>query len=240
MKTSRLRLEDTKNEYSKYLDLECRSKLWVISDYDDVAPYVSSLKLGSGSLSFRLPAFVHNKDEQKYAKLMFQKAMQSLRLKIPSLHDLVYVYIQRIILFKLEASIGGKHIKSPGISWVSPSLEWQIKDFEELLVFLVSLELLVVDDMVETHFRSLPNRVHDYGVQPEIIHDQNFDYKLNFYTVFALKALLRFRKVYGDNKEGQVFLSSDKLVVLQKSYLDQIDEKALLTRGLELLFEIKS
>ena len=119
-------------------------------------------------------------------------------------------------------------------------INWELKDFEELLVFLVSLEMLLVDGIVDGHFASNGENVHDYSVRPEMIHNQNFDFKLNFYSVFAIKAVLRFRQVYGNHKEGHVFLSSSKLKVLQKSYIDQLDESVLTARGLELLFEIKS
>ena len=71
-----------------------------------------------------------------------------------------------------------------------------------------------------------------------MIHNQNFDFKLNFYSVFAIKAVLRFRQVYGNHKEGHVFLSSSKLKVLQKSYIDQLDESVLTARGLELLSKL--
>ena len=98
----------------------------------------------------------------------------------------------------------------------------------------------IVDGIVDGHFASNGENVHDYSVRPEMIHNQNFDFKLNFYSVFAIKAVLRFRQVYGNHKEGHVFLSSSKLKVLQKSYLDHLDESALTARGLELLFEIKS
>ncbi len=51
---------------------------------------------------------------------------------------------------------------------------------------------------------------------------------------------MRFRHIYGDQQEGHVFLSSSRLKILQKSYIDHIDESALTARGLEILFEIRS
>ncbi len=240
IKSSSSKREDTRKNYAKYLGITTKSKPYFICDYDEVTKYINNLKLGSGDLKFRLPSFVHNKGEHRHAERMFQEAMNSIRIKSTSLYDLLYIYIQKLIFYRLEGSIGGKCIDKPGISWVSPSINWELKDFEELLIFLLSLELIIVDGLVNDHFRPSIKSVHDYSVRPEIIHNQNSDYKLNFYSVFALKAVMRFRHIYGDQKEGHVFLSSSRLKILQKSYIDHIDESALTARGLELLFEIRS
>ena len=119
IKSSNLKQEDTRIEYAKYLGLNTKANQCFVYEYNDVLNYVSKLDLGSGDLSFRLPAFVHNKREQKHAHRMFKEAMNSMRIKSPSLFDLLYVYLQRIILYRLEGSIGGKHIDRPGLSWVS-------------------------------------------------------------------------------------------------------------------------
>ena len=85
IKSSNLKREDTRIEYAKYLGLNTKANQFFVYEYNEVLNYVSKLDLGSGDLSFRLPAFVHNKDEQIHAHRMFKEAMNSMRIKSPSL-----------------------------------------------------------------------------------------------------------------------------------------------------------
>ena len=232
------------NESDDFLIHSSNSKSYrgmrLVTNYESVSKYLRYNRFGGDDLCFRLPSIVHDNSELKYIERSFHKALDSIRSNSHSLYKLMNIYITKVFICGLEHSIGGLDTKKISNCWISANKNWQEKDFQEILIFLFFFKLAFIDDIVNPHFKTFDKNAHDFSVRPEIVHKQNECERINFHTLFAMKALFRYRYFYGDERIGEAFIDSKRMRIIFHSYLNKLKVCNLTHRGNEIITEIKS
>ena len=210
-----LSIGETRQIYSKYLDLNDNHNKWVCYKEKEVFDLLKEFDLGAKNLCFRLPSYVHIKNEQDYHLLMLNEALSFIHSCNSKVFELAFVYLQRICLYRLESSAGGLHIEQPGIMWVNPNGGWKLGDYLDYLIFALNMQLLIVESRLKSHRVCKVNgNVHTYSVPIKVTENMDICDTEFVYTFLSLVSVYKWRDINSSENSYECFLPNNKLKIL--------------------------